>query len=68
MRLSYDAQADALSLVLREGIVESSREIAHGVVVNLDAGGEPVAIDVLNARRWIGRPGLSRIAIDLHDL
>lgn len=68
MRLAYDAQADAVSLVFREGVVESSREIARGVIVNLDSRGEPVAIEVLNARRWVGRSGLSQIAIDLQDL
>ncbi|MDQ7844453.1 MAG: DUF2283 domain-containing protein [Armatimonadota bacterium] len=68
MRLAYDAQADALSLTFREGTVRSSREIARSVIVNLDPAGEPVAIEILNARRWIGRRGLSRIAIDLQDL
>jgi len=68
MRLAYDAQADALSLVFKEGTVESSREMARGVIVDLDPEGEPVAIEILNARRWIGRTGLSRIAIDLQDL
>lgn len=68
MRLAYDAQADALSLVFRDGVVERSREIAHGVIVNLDVDGETVGIAVLGASRWIGRTGLSQIAIDLHDL
>ena len=68
MRLAYDAQADALSLVFRDGVVESSREIAHGVIVSLDQDGEAVAVEVLSAKRWIGRTGLSQIAIDLQDL
>lgn len=68
MRLFYDAQADALSLVFRDGVVESSREIGHGVILNLDADGEAVGIAVLGARRWIGKTGLSQIAIDLQDL
>ena len=68
MRLAYDAQADALSLVFRDGIVESSREIARGIIVNLDQHGEAVAIEVLQARRWIGKTGLSQIVIDLQDL
>lgn len=68
MRLAYDAQADALSLVFRDGAVESSREIARGIIVNLDRDGEAVAIEVLRARRWIGKTGLSQIVIDLQDL
>jgi len=68
MRLAYDAQADALSLVFRDGVVESSREIIPGVIVNLDGDGEAVAIELLGAKRWIGKTGLSQIAIDLQDL
>ena len=49
-------------------MVESSREIAHGVIVSLDQDGEAVAIEVLSAKRWIGKAGLSQIAIDLQDL
>lgn len=36
MRITYDAQADALSLVFREGEPQSSRELAPGLIVNLD--------------------------------
>lgn len=68
MRLTYDAQANALSLIFREEAVERSREVAPGVILNLDLRGEAVGIAVLNARRWIGTIGLSQIAIDLHDL
>ena len=68
MRLAYDAQADVLGLVFQDGVVERSREIARGVIVNLDSDGEAVAVEVLSAKRWIGKTGLSQIAIDLQDL
>ncbi len=68
MRLTYDAQADALSLVFRDGVVASSREIVHGVIVNLDEHGDAVGIELLGARTMIGKNGLSLIAIDLQDL
>ncbi len=45
MRLTYDAQADALSLVFRDGLVASSREIVRGVIVNLDERGDAVGIE-----------------------
>jgi uncharacterized protein YuzE len=68
MRLAYDAQADVLRLEFRDGAVESSKEIVHRVIVNLDAAGEAVGVDLLEATRWIGRTGLSQIAIELQDL
>jgi uncharacterized protein YuzE len=68
MRIVYDAQADALSLVFREVEAEQSRELAPGLIVNLDREGNAVAIEVLDARLKIGRDGLSLIKIDLQQL
>lgn len=68
MRLAYDAQADVLRLEFRDGAIESSKEIVHRVIVNLDAAGEAVGVDLLEATRWIGRTEFSQIAIDLQDL
>ncbi len=68
MRIAYDAQVDALRLVFAEGETETSRELAPGVIVNLDGDGRAVAVEVLDASRRIGRTGLCRITIDLRDL
>ena len=68
MRIVYDAQADALSLVFREVEAEQSRELAPGLIVTLDREGNAVAIEVLDARLKIGRDGLSLIKIDLQQL
>jgi uncharacterized protein YuzE len=68
MRLAYDAQSDALRVVFRDDAVESSKEIVRRVIVNLDAAGDAVGVELLNASQWIGRAGLSQIAIELQDL
>lgn len=68
MRIVYDAQADVLRLVFREDASLSSRELAPGLIVNLDQDGRAVAVEVLNARVKIGRAELSQIKIDLEQL
>lgn len=68
MRILYDGQADALSLILEEAELHSSSELAPGVIVNLDRQGKAVAIEVLGARARIGKAALSQITIDLQDL
>ncbi len=68
MRIAYDAQADALRLVFAEGEVANSREMARGIIVNLDPDGNAVAVQVLRASQRIGQSGMSRITIDLRDL
>jgi uncharacterized protein YuzE len=47
MRLEYDPEADALYLRLKKGRVSETVEIAENVFVDLDAGGEPLGIEIL---------------------
>lgn len=68
MRIAYDPHVDALSVVFTEREVQSCRELAPGLIVNLDAEGEPVAVDLLGASRRLGRDALACIAVDLSRL
>lgn len=47
MRLEYDPEADALYLRLKKGRVSETVEIAENVFIDLDAGGEPLGIEIL---------------------
>ncbi|MCY3646884.1 MAG: DUF2283 domain-containing protein [Chloroflexota bacterium] len=49
MKVSYDRQADALSIVLRDVPVADTDEYAAGLILDLDEAGEVVAIEVLDA-------------------
>ena len=68
MRIAYDVQADALTLAFGEAEVEVSRELAPDLIVNLDRGGNVVALEILHATQRIGSRGLRQIAIDLQGL
>jgi len=47
MRMTYDPQADALMLRLSDGPVETSEEVAPDVVLDFDAEGRVVGMEVL---------------------
>lgn len=47
MKLEFDPQADALYLELMEAEVEQSKEIQTGVILDYDAEGRIVGIEVL---------------------
>jgi len=47
MKLEFDPQADALYLELMEAEVEQSKEIQPGVILDYDAEGRIVGIEVL---------------------
>lgn len=49
MRVEYDPQADAMYIRLRAGEVADSDEIREGVVIDYDAAGQILGIEVLSA-------------------
>ena len=53
MRLHYDASTDSLDIELSPRPGADAREIADGVVLDLDASGAPVGIDIQHASRVI---------------
>ena len=49
MKLSYDVQANALLIELREGTYATSDEVTPGMIVDFDEQGQPLRIEILNA-------------------
>ncbi len=53
MKLAYHKDTDSLYIDLSEQGSVESREISDGVVLDYDAGGELVGIDIDNASRKV---------------
>jgi uncharacterized protein YuzE len=51
MRVTYDAGADILLLVLREDAPVDAVEEPGGVILSYGADGEPVSVELLNASK-----------------
>lgn len=58
MKLNYHADTDSLYIDLSERPSVESREVSEGVVLDYDAGGNLVGIDIDNASK----------KVDLHTL
>lgn len=56
MKLEFDPAADAAYLEIAEGDVETSQEINPGVIVDYDAQGNIVGIEVLYISRRSHEP------------
>ena len=56
MRVEYDPEADALYIRLRAGEVADSDEIREGVVIDYDAEGEVLGIELLSASKRTDNP------------
>ncbi|MGH2584901.1 MAG: DUF2283 domain-containing protein [Dehalococcoidia bacterium] len=64
MRISYDAEVDALSIVFRETTV-TTRELTEGVTGEFDAQGRLVGIEILDAAARIGdRTTLHQVVLE----
>ena len=53
MKTTYDPEADALYVRFADASVVESEEVADGVVLDFDAEGRIVAIEVLDASKHV---------------
>lgn len=54
MRIKYDPEVDVLLIRLREGKYAESDEVAPNMIVDFEEDGQPIAIEILNAKQVLG--------------
>ncbi len=66
MRVRVDHKADAVYLDLTDREIAESEEVADGIVVDYDAEGRIVGLEILEASRRTGDPSvLKQFSFDL---
>jgi len=53
MRIAYDAEVDALSIVFREGTV-TTKELGEGIALEYSADGRLAGVEILDAVKRFG--------------
>ncbi len=53
MRISYDAEVDALSIIFRETTV-TTKHLAEGIAADYDSHGQLAGIEILDAGKRFG--------------
>ena len=56
MKIEYDQQADAMYIRLRVGDVAESEEVRPGVVLDFDAQGQVLGIEMLDVSKRTDNP------------
>lgn len=61
MRIAYDKESHGFFMRLKPGDYVESEEITPGIVVDFDAAGEPIAIELEDVRGFMNEDRLERI-------
>lgn len=64
MRITYDKDADALYISLRDAAPADSIDLREGVTVDLDAEGQVIGLEILDASGLSGGDPLASIAFE----
>ena len=56
MKVTYDTEVDILRIVLRDSAIEESDEDKPGIILDYDAEGNVVGIEILDASRRVMNP------------
>jgi YD repeat-containing protein len=57
MKVNYDARTDTLTVIFRDVPIAESDEEKPGVILDYDAAGNIVSIEVLDASQRVEEPG-----------
>ena len=61
MKIDYDPKVDALNITLREGKVTRTIEPAPEINLDLDGKGRPLYLEILGARKKLGKERVSKV-------
>ena len=63
MTVRYDRETDTLTVIFRDAPVAESDEDRPGVILDYDAEGNLVSLELLNASRSVENPAVVSLAI-----
>jgi uncharacterized protein YuzE len=65
MRITYDPEADALSIRIREGEYREGNELTPSIIVHSDEEGNVLEFEILNARHVLATDKPLQIEVEL---
>ncbi len=65
MKISYDPQADAMSIKFQKGKYEISKEIGDGIIIDYTKSGKIISIEILNVSKRMPTKNIEDITIGM---
>ncbi len=65
MRIKVDLESDALYFRISEDVIEESEEINKGLIVDYDANGKLVGIEILNVKNKFKLEDLTGLKLEI---
>jgi len=65
MRISYDEEADALYIRLKETPYYESDEVREGVLLDYDDKGNVIGLEILDASEYLSRDELASVTYNV---
>lgn len=56
MKVIYDSHTDILTIILKEASVTESDEEKEGIILDYDASGDVVSMEILDAKKRVSEP------------
>ena len=66
MDITYDREADAINISLREGKVSRTFEVAPEIIVDVDKSGRTLSLEIIGASEKIDKKKLNTLTVDGH--
>lgn len=66
MKVTYDEEADALYLTLREEEYYESDEIKKGLIIDYDKEGNPIGVEIVGASAHLNQEDLSTVNFEIN--
>jgi len=67
MKISYDKEIDALSIVFKEGKVNKTVEIAPEVILDVDSKNRPLYLEIIGLKEKFGKKVTDKISVKNFD-
>ncbi len=65
MKIEFDPIADAVYIRFKDADVFDTKEVSHGIFIDVDENDEPIGIEIINASKRFAMQDLTRFTFDI---